>query len=149
LGTTTNNNQKRRATMNLKNIFANTIAFAALATTLSICAAAQTAPVESEIEFGMIGGAGGGNPPPHLVYRVDKDDPSMPPPIQVEFIWMNRQGAVIARSLQTVQPGHGEFSDLNLNSLRRAGRFEIQPCIRILTDPIRRVEVGGSLEIYD
>jgi hypothetical protein len=135
--------------MKLKNIFANFLAVAALAATLTICAAAQTATVESEIEFGMIGGAFGQTARLNLVYRADKDDPSMPPPIQVEFIWHNRQGDVIARSLQTVQPGHGAFSDINFNSLTRANRFELQPCIRILTDPTRRVVVGGSLEIYD
>ena len=140
---------EKKTTMNLRNIFAKLIAVAALAATLTIGAAAQTAPVVSEIEFGMIGGAVGQTARLSLVYRAEKDDPSMPPPIQVEFIWMNRQGAVIARSLQTVQPGHGALSDLNLNSLTRAGRFEIQPCVKILTDPIRRVEVGGSLEIYD
>jgi hypothetical protein len=134
--------------MNLKNIFANFLAVAALATTLTICAAAQTAPVESEIEFGMIGGAFGQTARLSLVYRVDSDE-EKPPPIQVEFIWMNRQGAVIARALQTVQPGQGGFSDLNLNSLTRANRFELLPCVRILTDPTRRVEVSGSLEIYD
>jgi hypothetical protein len=56
---------------------------------------------------------------------------------------------VIGRSLQTVQPGQGVFSDLNLNPLTRANRVEIIPCVRILTDPARRVNVGGSLEIFD
>jgi hypothetical protein len=51
--------------------------------------------------------------------------------------------------LQTVQPGQGAFSDINLNNLTRAGRFELQPCIRILTDPTLRVEVIGSFEIFD
>jgi hypothetical protein len=135
--------------MNLKHIFANFLAVAALAVTLSVCATAQTAPAESEIEFGMIGGAVGQTARLNLVYHADKNDTSMPPPIQVEFIWMNRQGEMIARSLQTVQPGHGVFSDLNLNSLTRANRFELLPCVRILTDPTRRVDVSGSLEIYD
>jgi len=134
--------------MSVKNIFANILVVAALAATLTICAAAQTAPVESEIEFGMIGGAFGQTARLSLVYRVDRDE-EKPPPIQVEFIWMNRQGDVIARSLQTVQPGQGVFSDLNLNTLTRANRFEIQPCVRILTDPTRRVEVSGSFEIFD
>jgi len=140
---------EKKTTMNLRNIFAKLIAVAALAATLTIGAAAQTAPVVSEIEFGMIGGAVGQTARLSLVYRAEKDDPSMPPPIQVEFIWMNQQGDVIARSPQTVQPGHGAFSDINFNSLTRAGRFEVQPCIRILTDPTRRVDVSGSLEIYD
>jgi hypothetical protein len=48
-----------------------------------------------------------------------------------------------------VQPGQGVFSGLNLNTLTRANRFEIQPRLRILTDPTRRVVVGGSLEIFD
>jgi hypothetical protein len=134
--------------VNLKNILANFIAVAALAATLTICAAAQTAPVESEIEFGMIGGAFGQTARLSLVYRVDSDE-EKPPPIQVEFIWMSRQGDVIARSMQTAQPGQGMFSDLNFNTLTRANRFELQPCIRILTDPARHVEVSGSLEIYD
>src|SRR4030095_3974609 len=40
--------------MNLKNKFANFLAVAALAATLSVCAAAHTAPVESEIEIGSL-----------------------------------------------------------------------------------------------
>src|SRR5262245_13412419 len=40
--------------MSLKNIFANFLAVAALAATLSVCAAAHTAPVESEIEIGSL-----------------------------------------------------------------------------------------------
>jgi hypothetical protein len=148
-GTYTNNYPKlRRATMNLKNIFANFIAVTALAATLTICAAAQTAPLESEIDFGMIGGAFGQTARLNLVYRGYKDDPSTPS-IQVEFTWLNRRGEVIGRSLQTVQPGQGVFSDLNLNPLTRANRVEIIPCVRILTDPARRVDVGGSLEIFD
>jgi hypothetical protein len=135
--------------MNLRNMFANFIAVLALAATLNICAVAQTAPHESEIAFGMAGGAFGQSARLNLVYHVEGYKRSYAPPIQVEFMWMNRQGDVIARSLQTVLPGQGAFSDINLNSLTRAGRFEIQPCIRILTDPTRRVEVIGSFEIFD
>src|SRR4030095_9744497 len=40
--------------MNLKNKFANFLAVAALAATMSVCAAAHTAPVESEIEIGSL-----------------------------------------------------------------------------------------------
>jgi pimeloyl-ACP methyl ester carboxylesterase len=40
--------------MNLKNKFANFLAVAALTATMSVCAAAHTAPVESEIEIGSL-----------------------------------------------------------------------------------------------
>jgi hypothetical protein len=46
----------------------------------------------------MIGGAFGQTARLNLVYRVDGDE-EKPPPIQIEFIWMNRQGNLIARSL--------------------------------------------------
>src|SRR5262249_7723910 len=44
--TTINNEQEGETTMNFKNIFANFIAVAALAATLTVCAAAQTDLVE-------------------------------------------------------------------------------------------------------
>ena len=63
----------------------------------------------------------------NLVYHVEGYERSYAPSIQVEFMWMNRQGAVIARSLQTVLPGQGAFSDINLNYADRSLVIEARP----------------------
>jgi choline dehydrogenase-like flavoprotein len=69
------------------------------------------------------------------------------------FMFHDSQGNLVADSVQTVQPGHSAFLDLNGAETPGSGsiRSELQPCIKILgnSNEPNTVQVIGSLEVFD
>jgi hypothetical protein len=74
-------------------------------------------------------------------------------PLDIEFMFHDSQGNLIADLVQTVQPGHSAFLDLNGAEIpgSEAIRSELQPCIKILgnSNEPNKVQVIGSLEVFD
>ena len=75
-------------------------------------------------------------------------------PVQVELLFHDSDGNVLARSVQTVEPEHVVWFMLTGGDLPIRGdgmRFEIQPCVKILNDPnnVGQVRLIGGLEVFD
>jgi hypothetical protein len=74
-------------------------------------------------------------------------------PVVIEFDFHDTQDNLIRTIVQTVEPGHAAFLDLNgaETPASDAIRSELQPCIKVLSNPNgdKTVQVIASLQTFD
>lgn len=86
--------------------------------------------------------------------RLDADEGRRARPVQVELLFHDSDGNVLARTVQTIEPEHAVSFALNGGELPIRGdgmRVQIQPCIKVLNNPNERGQARliGSLEVFD
>lgn len=151
--------------MKTKSIFAKLTSLALLVATLTIytasragAAAVNPAPsptgqteVTPVTEFSF-GGINIGRGQTASIIVVCNPDPTGRDqrPVEVEFMFHDWDGNLLASETKTLLPGHASSFDI------RAGigvpqRSELQPCIKVLVDPNdpRANRIVGTLEVWD
>ncbi len=80
-----------------------------------------------------------------LCRSVSLDVPPGPCNVQLEFIWLDRDGQVLTRSTETLMPGHSAYLDVDGNSLERQGnRAEIRGVVNVLSS-LETVQDNGLI----
>lgn len=149
---------ERRELMKTKGTFTKLTSLALLVATLTVYAASragaaivspttastaqtQVAP-ETRFVFGLIGLARGQSARLNAVLAIDPNDRT---PLEVEFMFHDREGNVVASERQTLYPGHASSFEMH------AVMLDIQPCISIRGQlgPETRNSIVGTLEVID
>jgi hypothetical protein len=71
-------------------------------------------------------------------------------PVQVEFLFHDWDGNLLASETKTILPGHASPFDIR-SGVGIPGRSELSPCIKVLVDPADPIanRIVGTLEISD
>jgi hypothetical protein len=112
-------------------------------------ATAQTeTSTETEFEFGLIGLARYQSARINAVFLVD---PNFRQPIEVEFMFHDREGNVVAQSRETLLPGHASSFEMRAGAIVHDRISDIQPCISIrgAIGPEIRNRIVCTLEVID
>jgi len=152
--------------MKNKSTFAKLIPVALIVTTLGIytasrkgapsvsaapLAAAQST-VTSTTEF-VSGGMHVGRGQTASIIAILLPDPNGrdQQPVEVEFMFHDWDGNLLASEQKTLLPGHGASFETRGIIAVNQGQADIQPCIRVLVDPSdpRADRIVGTVEVWD
>jgi len=104
----------------------------------------------TNIDFGGIKLGRGQNALIIVVCAADQTDRDQRP-VDVEFMFYDWDGNLVAGKTETIMPGHASSFDIRAGEGIAGKTGEIQPCIKVLCDPSdpRAKRVTATLEISD
>ena len=96
--------------------------------------AAQTTSPSTDIEFGAIKLGRGQNALIIVVCATDQTGRDQRP-VDVEFMFYEWDGNVVASETKTLLPGHASSFEMRAGTRVPGSTGEIQPCLKVLVDP--------------
>jgi len=110
---------------------------------------AQTTPPSTDIEFGAIKLGRSQNALIIVVCAADQNARDQRP-VDVEFMFYDWDGNLLASETKTVMPGHASSFDLQGTGVPHRSS-EIQPCIKVLVDPSDPIadRIIATLQVSD
>ena len=68
-------------------------------------------------------------------------------PISVEMLFVDANGAVLGRDVQTIDPGQAVFFDLPFDASREENRIEVRPIVNVSAGPDKSLRI--TIEVFD